>query len=63
MQSTQYVFNRLTVIILYEVYLSTDKRFKLCLIEAFKKETTLVTEYFRFYNEHIWNAGWGDFQG
>ena len=57
MQATQHVFKAAAVVVLHELYGFADGFFKACLVEAFKKEASFVTEDFRF-DEH--DVGYGE---
>ena len=49
------------MVVLYEMYFSTDGSFKLSLIEALEEEASVVTEYFGFEQDDVGNGEWGGF--
>ena len=60
-QATQYVFGGARVVVLYEIYFSTDGSFKLSLIEALEEEASVVTEDFGFEQDDIGDGEGGGF--
>jgi len=53
-QTAQNTFDRAAVVVLHKLHIKAGDSCKIALIEAFEKETTVVSKYFRLKDQHFW---------